>query len=133
MATVKLTILMGDKEVPCRLSMGALRRYQEMTGKEYGEPDDVIDSLRQVYCCAEAEAARSGEKLPLTFEQWLDTLDVDEGVAIVNRYAEALAEQAPEAEPDAEDEKKAPRHPRTLRCRRRPDWNESGRLRRSHP
>ena len=112
MPAIKFTVPMGGKEVPCRLLMGALRRYQEITGKELDNPEDTIDSMRQIHCCAEAEAARRGEKLPMSFEQWLDSLDVDEGAEIIARYNSAIADQTPEdgsdeTEDEADEEKKS--------------------------
>ena len=61
----KKTIKVKGKELPCRVTMGALLRFKHLTGMEVSElkDSDVEGVLMFVYCCVASACNADGVEL----------------------------------------------------------------------
>lgn len=65
-----LTINVGGKEVPCRLSMGAMLLFKQNTGKDVSEmkTDDMEELLMFMWCCVVCACRADGVEFGIDFE-----------------------------------------------------------------
>lgn len=72
-------IKLGDKEYPCRVTMGAMVRFKNETGKDVSrlEKGDISELMQFVYCCV--KSACNADKVAFTydFETFSDLLEPD--------------------------------------------------------
>lgn len=72
-------IKLGDKEYPCRVTMGAMVRFKNETGKDVSrlEKGDISELMQFVYCCV--KSACNADKVAFTydFETFADLLEPD--------------------------------------------------------
>lgn len=65
-----LTINVGGKEVPCRLSMGAMLLFKQNTGKDVSgmKTDDMEELLMFMWCCIVCACRADGVEFGIDFE-----------------------------------------------------------------
>ena len=70
----KKTIKVKGKELPCRVTMGALLRFKHLTGMEVSElkDSDVEGVLMFVYCCVASACNADGVELGMDAETFAD-------------------------------------------------------------
>ena len=68
------TIEVEGAEYRCALTNGALLRFAETTGHEFGTPgtSQLRDSLAIIHACAVSGAEREGKEFPLTLMELAD-------------------------------------------------------------
>lgn len=76
----KKTIKVKGKELPCRVTMGALLRFKHLTGMEVSElkDSDVEGVLMFVYCCVASACNADGVELGMDAETFADCLEPGE-------------------------------------------------------
>ena len=76
----KRTIRVKGKELPCRVTMGALLRFKHLTGMEVSElkDSDVEGVLMFVYCCVASACNADGVELGMDAETFADCLEPGE-------------------------------------------------------
>lgn len=73
------TIEINGKKYPARLTMGAMRRYRTLTGREVsaiGSDLSLVGTL--MYCCAASACHADGVELPYDEETFCDHLDMEQ-------------------------------------------------------
>lgn len=67
----------GGKEYPCRVTMGAMVRFKNESGKDVSElrQNDIGDLLLFIYCCVKSASHADGDSFDMDFETFADHLD----------------------------------------------------------
>jgi hypothetical protein len=71
----KLTV--SGKEVNLDLTLGAIREYKKLTGKELEQITSVSDISEFLFCVAKSTARRDGVDFKFSIEEFLDNLSLD--------------------------------------------------------
>lgn len=101
------TITVEGAEHPCALTNGALLRFAETTGHDFGapSPSQQRDTLAIIHACAVSGAARQGKEFPLTLMELADrTSPADLAI-----FADTLTRATRSGEGSGEGSKKKPR------------------------
>lgn len=97
-----LTIKSGGKEYPCFPTMGALLRYERMTGKKYTDSEgSVSEAVIRLYCNVCSACESMGQEKPQDLQAFAD------GIAPEDFSAWALSQIPDKQETDEGDGKKA--------------------------
>lgn len=77
---MKTKIIIGGKECPCRVTMGALLRFKRETGHDVStlNEGDVEELLTLLYLCVLSACKADGVEFGLTLEEFADSLDAQE-------------------------------------------------------
>jgi len=86
-------VRIDGRDFPCRPTMGAMRRYRAMTGKEatsinWESPVDMTDYL---YCCTASACRHDGVDFPYDAESFADALTVED----LAGWSQAVASDTP--------------------------------------
>lgn len=86
-----LTINVGGKEMPCRLSMGAMLLFKQNTGKDVSEmkTDDMEDLLMFMWCCIVCACKADGVEFGIDFETFTCMITPQD----VSEWNEAMASE----------------------------------------
>jgi hypothetical protein len=92
-------IKIAGKEYPCYQTMGAMRRFHRLTGREISEVQltEVSAMADYLYCCVQAACSAEKVKFDYTVDDFADHITVD----MMNEWAKSLGGND-EAEADAE-------------------------------
>ncbi len=94
----KITIY--GKELPMRMTMGAMLRFKRMTGKDVEEiGNDVTLLVTFMYCCVASACNADGVEFGMDLEKFADGMSVED----MNGFAETLT-AAPTDEKKSKDE-----------------------------
>ena len=79
MKKITIIININGQEYPCRLTLGAMRRFKRITGKDVtalteGDVDDVVTLI---YCCTASACNADGVAFALTIDDFADSLEPD--------------------------------------------------------
>lgn len=90
-----LTLNVGGKEVPCRLTMGAMLLFKNNVGKDVSQMDgsDLEEMLRFMWCCITCACKADGVEFGIDFETFTCMVTPED----VNKWNTAIS---------AENEKK---------------------------
>lgn len=71
------TINVGGRELPCRVTMGAMLRFKRETGRDVSgmSSDDVSDLVTFMWCCVVSACRADGVEMDLTLDEFADRLD----------------------------------------------------------
>ena len=86
----QLEIEINGKKYPYKETMGAMMDFKQETGLD--SPVDTETTLKYMYHVVKAMCRRSGQECDLTYQQFLDGLDGDEFLRIVNENRQDPAE-----------------------------------------
>lgn len=95
----KISIL--GKEYPCRLTMGALKRFKDRTGKELSDiaSGEIMLMGLLAYCCTESACSVEGVTFDVDEMRFLDALDMDSMAVFARMLADsAIEKKSPEQE-----------------------------------
>ena len=69
----KFLIEVGGKEVPCRLTMGAMLQFKRETGRDVSQMDqsDLEDLLMLMWCCIACACRAEGYEYEVDFERFV--------------------------------------------------------------
>ena len=67
-------IKVGDKEFPCRLTMGAMLQFKRTVGKDVSQMDwkDVEELLMLMWCCVSSASRADNMEFPIDFPMFCD-------------------------------------------------------------
>lgn len=85
-----LEIRIGKKTFPCRVTMGAMRRFKNLTGKEATSltQADLSDLVTFIYCCVASACNADKVEFSLSVDDFADNLDMD----TLNRFFESQSD-----------------------------------------
>lgn len=73
---VTFTIETSDGQSwPCRLTLGAMRRYKQITGEDVSQMAGVSDMGVLVWCCCKSACAADGKPMDVSLDDFLDRLE----------------------------------------------------------
>lgn len=74
-SVVKIQI--GGKEYPCRMTLGAMRRFKRETGKDVSAitEADIDDMITLMWCCAVSSCNADKTPFDMTLDDFADSLD----------------------------------------------------------
>lgn len=95
----QLTIKIGDQQLPCRLSMGAMLLFKRTTGKDVSEMsgNDMEELLILLWCCVVCACKADGIGFDTDFDTFVCQISPSD-----------LAEWSASLSSDDESKKKAP-------------------------
>ena len=70
----KVMIKVGDKEFPCRLTMGAMLQFKRTVGKDVSQMDwkDMEELLMLMWCCVSSASRADSIEFPIDFPMFCD-------------------------------------------------------------
>lgn len=70
----------AGKQYPCRVTMGAMLRYKNMTGADVSTlvDGDTIGALTFLYCCVVSTCKADGVEFSMDMETFADGLEPDD-------------------------------------------------------
>lgn len=75
----RITIKVGDKELPCYPTMGAMVRYKQLTGHEVTEIGNNISGVcSYLYCSVSAACSREKIEFGMEFLEFADAIDIED-------------------------------------------------------
>lgn len=85
-----LLLKIGKLSVAVRLTMGALLRFKEMTGRDVSQArfTDFSDLITLIYCCIVSVCRSEGKAFDLSLEDFADQVPLEE----MNALAAALGD-----------------------------------------
>mgnify|MGYP003372087118 CR=1 FL=1 len=76
MTTKRNTINVAGGEYPCYVTMGAMMRFKDCTGREVTTiKDSVSDLCTYMFCCVQSACARENVEFKLNLTEFADSLD----------------------------------------------------------
>ena len=73
------TIIVDGNAYPCRSTLGAMLKYQQVTGRDVSEMDgSLTDLFVFLWCCVFTACRHDGIAFNLTLEQFGDSLTPDD-------------------------------------------------------
>ncbi len=73
-----LTVNIDDEVYPIRLTMGAIVRFKQETGKELAEAEGSVDNATLIWCCIKSACNREKKAFDYSLMDFVDNIDVDE-------------------------------------------------------
>lgn len=70
-------INVGGRELPCRVTMGAMLRFKRETRRDVSEMSsgDISDLITFMWCCVSSACVADGTEFGLTLEEFADRMD----------------------------------------------------------
>lgn len=98
-------IMYKGRELPCRMTMGAMVRFKRETGRDVSaiQNGDIADLILLLWCCIMSACNADGVNFDTGFELFADTLDAE----ALQDFIAGLAAQSAEGE-----QKKSPEQPK---------------------
>ena len=70
-------IKIGGKELPCRVTLGAMLRFKREKGKDVSEMDKTVEDLSYLlWCCIVSACKADGVEYGDSFDDFCDKIDV---------------------------------------------------------
>lgn len=87
-------MVIGGKEYPCRVTMGAMIHYKRDTGVDVSKLDttDIESMVRFIWHCVRSACKADGIEFDLDFDEFADRLDPE----TLNRFYGEMAVEADE-------------------------------------
>lgn len=76
----KITITINGETYQCRMTLGAMMQFKELTGREVSEikGDELSALATLLYCCAASGARGEGKEFPMSLQEFADSVSVEE-------------------------------------------------------
>lgn len=86
------TITINGKELPCRITMGAMLRFRNMTGHDVSvmKNDDISELVTFLYCCVASACNADQRPFNYTLEDFADRIDPD----VIQEFFKDTGEEA---------------------------------------
>ncbi len=102
----KFSVTIDNKEYPIKMSMGAILRFKQQTGKDIAtlkENDfSLEDNLALVWCCIKSACSHEKVKFTMDFMDFADSVNVADVEGIVNALFAASTSATAGEEGDGE-------------------------------
>lgn len=92
----QVKIVIKGQEYPCRVTLGAMRRFKKMTGNDISalKGDDIDGLITFMYCCTASACNADGVEFNLSIDDFADNLsNMDDFVREVYGKTEGSDEQ----------------------------------------
>ena len=112
MATITVGTGADAQTLPCYPTMGAMLRFQRLTGREVTEinPGSLSDLCTYLYCCVVSASRREGKELNMELMDFADSITPE----AMQRWQQQLeAGAADEAAPTPAEKKSRRRQPQS--------------------
>lgn len=73
-----LTVTINNEVYPIRLTMGAIVRFKQETGKELAEAEGTADNATLIWCCIKSACNREKKEFGYSLMDFVDNIDADE-------------------------------------------------------
>lgn len=85
----EMRISVGGRELPCRLTMGAMLLFKRQTGKDLNQiqGEDLEAMLTLLWCCVKSACRAEGVEFDVDFEMFCDMITPEE-MALWNKAME---------------------------------------------
>ncbi len=85
----EMRISVGGRELPCRLTMGAMLLFKRQTGKDLNQiqGEDLEAMLTLLWCCVKSACRAEGVEFNVDFEMFCDMITPEE-MALWNKAME---------------------------------------------
>lgn len=72
-------ILYKGRELPCRVTMGAMVRFKRESGRDVStiQDGDIADLILLLWCCIKSACNADGETFDVSFDLFADSMDPD--------------------------------------------------------
>lgn len=78
MSKTKISIKTSDgKEYPCRITLGAMRRFKQETGRDAESITGSADLAVFVWCCCLSTCSADGVEFGVSLDDFCDRLDME--------------------------------------------------------
>lgn len=86
----KTKISIGGNDYPCRVTMGAMVRFKNETGKDVGamNASDTAELMLFIFCCVKSACNADKVAFDMDFEMFADLLEPAELVAFYENVGE---------------------------------------------
>jgi hypothetical protein len=78
MGTSIKIVTSDGKEWPCRLTLGAMRRYKAETGEDVSAMNGASDMAVLVWCCVKSACNADGQPMEMSLEDFTDRIGSEE-------------------------------------------------------
>ena len=86
-----ITVEVGGRELPCRVTCGAMLRFKHATGKEVSELDGGLSELvTWLWCCVASACKADDVEFGMTLEEFADRVDPE----VFSAWADAAGEES---------------------------------------
>lgn len=75
MAKKNMTVTINGTEYPIRMTMGALLRFKQETGKELNEANGITDNATLIWCCIKSACKCEGKNFDMSLMDFADNVD----------------------------------------------------------
>lgn len=80
----KINVTIDGKEYPIKMTMGAMLRFKQETGKEVSEiGDSLTDNATLIWCCIKSACAHDKVKFDISLMDFADSIEVSDVQNIV--------------------------------------------------
>lgn len=87
----KIEVVINGVSYPCRPTMGAMVRFNEIAGKDITQiKNDFTDMCKYLYCCVVSASAADGISFDLDFMTFADALNPDDLSNWLNNLQEEI-------------------------------------------
>ena len=88
MKNVSINIKTSDgKTLPCRMTLGAMRRFKQETGKDADRIDGAADLAVFIWCCCASTCNADGKEFGYSLDDFCDRLDM----SALEAFSKAIA------------------------------------------
>ena len=106
MAKKNMTVTINGTEYPIRMTMGALLRFKQETGKELNEANGITDNATLIWCCIKSACKYEGKDFDMSLMDFADNVDgqdIQNIAAVLNSLltGEPKTEEGEDAEKNA--------------------------------
>lgn len=86
--TIKIVTSDG-REWPCRMTLGAMRRFKAETGRDVSTMEDSADMAVLIWCCVKSACNADDVSMDVSLDVFCDRLDVES----VQAFADLIDEK----------------------------------------
>lgn len=90
---MKKRIMINGKEYPCRITMGAMLRFRNETGKDVNsmKDNDITELVIFLWCCIASACAADKVEFGMTLMEFADSIDPDSVTEFYNETGQREA------------------------------------------
>lgn len=94
-------ITIAGQTYPCRMTMGAFRRFKQLTGHDVSQIKNELDDIATLLYAATASACHAdGVDFPLSVDDFCDRLTIEQTNAFVGTFAATQKKTMPTPTPE---------------------------------
>ena len=83
-STTIVIVASDGREWPCRVTLGAMRRYKQLTGEDVSRMSGVSDVAALIWCCCKSACAIDGVAFDLELDDFCDRVGIEAAEAFAS-------------------------------------------------